>query len=59
VKNGWQAEQISTFISFITEPNSTLLPQAQVASIVWYSGWIPFFIAPIPPTPQKVYNFYK
>jgi len=38
VKNGWQAEQISTFIELSTEPSDTLLPQAQVASILWYSG---------------------
>ena len=49
VKKGWQAEQISTLISVMTEPRSTSFPQAHNAFMWLYFGCISFFIRSIPP----------
>src|SRR5688500_1228704 len=44
VKNGWQLEQISTWISGTVERVSMMLPQAQTMRAAWYWGWIPAFM---------------
>jgi hypothetical protein len=38
VNNGWQLEQISTWISGRVERVSILLPQAQTTVHGWYAG---------------------
>jgi hypothetical protein len=45
VKNGWQAEQISTVMFFRVLRVVNLLPQPQVTVAVSYVGWISFFMA--------------
>src|SRR5581483_3570813 len=44
VKNGWQAEQISTVMFFLVLRVTNLLPQPQVTVASTYSGWIPDFM---------------
>ena len=44
VKNGWQAEQISTLRSVFVERVLNEFPQAQATSTSWYSGWMPFLM---------------
>jgi hypothetical protein len=44
VKNGWQAEQISTVIDFLVLRVVNLLPQPHVTVASVYSGWIVFFM---------------
>src|SRR5262245_4710469 len=44
VKNGWQAEQISTVMFFLVLRVTNLLPQPQVTVASTYSGWMPDFI---------------
>src|ERR1700741_3056361 len=48
VKNGWQAEQISTLMPFLVLRVVNLLPQPHVTVVSTYSGWISFFIALLP-----------
>jgi hypothetical protein len=43
VKNGWQLEQMSVWISATVERVSKLLPHAQVTRARWYSGWMSVF----------------
>src|ERR1043166_4529929 len=45
VKNGWQAEQISTFSSLLALRVLNVLPQLQVTTVVMYGGWMPSFMA--------------
>src|SRR5436189_2988056 len=45
VKNGWQAEQISTVIFFRVLRVTNLLPQPQVTVVSTYSGWMSFFMS--------------
>ena len=48
VKNGWHWEQISTRISFFVDLVVNVLPQAQVTTHSWYSGWTSFFMGRSP-----------
>src|SRR5205085_7172075 len=48
VKNGWQAEQISTVMFLRVLRVTNLLPQPQVTTASTYSGWIPDFMADSP-----------
>src|SRR5262245_5134359 len=45
VKNGWQAEQISTLMVFLVLRVLNLLPQPQVTVASSYFGWMPSFMA--------------
>src|SRR5436190_4474872 len=45
VKNGWQAEQISTVMFFFVLRVVNLLPQPQVTVASSYFGWMSFFMA--------------
>src|SRR5262245_10978163 len=45
VKNGWQAEQISTFSSFLVLRVLKVLPQLHVTLVTTYWGWMPSFMA--------------
>src|SRR6266403_775230 len=45
VKNGWQAEQISTVMFFLVLRVVNLLPQPQVTVASSYFGWMSFFMA--------------
>src|SRR5207245_4277960 len=42
--NGWQAEQISTWISRLVERVTKVLPHEHFTVEITYSGWIPCFI---------------
>src|SRR5579871_779716 len=44
VKNGWQAEQISTVMFFLVLRVTNLLPQPHVTVASTYSGWMPDFM---------------
>ena len=44
VKNGWQAEQISTWMVGTVDRVSMVLPQAQTMAAFWYCGWMPSFM---------------
>src|SRR5271165_7130073 len=48
VKNGWQAEQISTVMFLRVLPVVNLLPHPQVTVVSLYSGWMPFFMTRLP-----------
>jgi hypothetical protein len=45
VKNGWQAEQISTVMFFLVLRVVNLLPQPQVTVASTYAGWMSAFMA--------------
>src|SRR4051812_1226569 len=45
VKNGWQAEQISTVMFLRVLRVVNLLPQPQVTVVSSYFGWMSFFMA--------------
>src|SRR5215831_6736767 len=45
VKNGWQAEQISTVMFFFVLRVVKRLPQPQVTVASSYAGWMPSFMA--------------
>src|SRR5260370_35348707 len=47
VKNGWQAEQISTAMFFLVLRVVNLLPQPQVTVVSSYFGWMSAFMAPL------------
>src|SRR5262249_48973865 len=44
VKNGWQAEQISTVMFFLVLRVVKRLPQPQTTVASTYSGWMPDFM---------------
>ena len=44
VKNGWQAEQISTLISLTVERVVNVFPQTHFTVASSYFGWMSFFM---------------
>ena len=58
VKNGWHAEQISTWMVSLTEAVSTIFPHEQTAFAFLYSGWMPSFII-IPLKKIRGFPYYR